>query len=39
MLPNQKYINEWLSERSLELNESFSSQLKTYADLYGKNII
>ena len=39
MLPNQKYINEWLAERSLVLKPGFADLLKGYTDLYSKNII
>ena len=39
MSVNYKYISECLSERSLKLEADFASQLKYYADLYGKKII
>lgn len=39
MIPNQKYINEWLNERNITLAPSFAEQLRNYAELYKKGII
>lgn len=33
------YINNWLSERNITLQPSFTEQLKNSAVLFGKNII
>ncbi len=33
------YINKWLYERNITLQPYFTEQLKTYACLFGKNII
>lgn len=35
---NYGYINNWIIERNIMLKPSFTSQLRTYAELFKKNM-